>query len=183
MSATGVEVEVTVDPVTDVARPGLAGNALGMLAGRMASMALGFLFWLGAAHAADATEVGLTSAVVASMMLCTQLAQLGIGAAFIAAYPEEQRRPAELLDTAVSLSALGALLCGGLFLLVARIWFDELGTVAGCSSSWHASGSTSSAQWPAGRAGSCSSSPWQCWVRRTSSSTTSPWHSGAGTRC
>jgi O-antigen/teichoic acid export membrane protein len=104
-------------------------NSLGMISGRAASMALGFLFWLLAARLFAAGTVGLTAGVVAAMMLCTQLALLGIGSAFIAHFPRHQHRPAALLDTAVSMVILASMVAGVVFLLTASFAFDELRVV------------------------------------------------------
>jgi O-antigen/teichoic acid export membrane protein len=97
-----------------------------MISGRAASMALGFLFWLFAARLFPPDKVGLTAGVVSAMMLCTQLALLGIGSAFIAYFPRHQQRPAALLDTAVSIVVVSSLAAGVLFLLTASFSFHEL---------------------------------------------------------
>lgn len=110
-------------------RGSMVRNSLGMISGRAASMALGFLFWLLAARLFPPGKVGLTAGVVAAMMLCTQLALLGIGSAFIAHFPRHQHRPAPLLDTAVSIVIVASLVAGVVFLLTASFAFDELRVV------------------------------------------------------
>ncbi|SRR6266566_1372445 len=107
----------------------MTGNAVGMLTGRVAAMGLGFLFWLLAAHVATSRQVGFAAAVVSAMMLCTQFAQLGVGSAFISLSPAHRQRPAVLLDVALSMTAVGSVLVGGVFLVVARAWLPELGQV------------------------------------------------------
>jgi O-antigen/teichoic acid export membrane protein len=64
------------------------------------------------------------------MMLCTQLALLGLGNAVIARFPRHQQRPAVLLDTAFGLVAVTSVLGGGLFLLLASGIFSELDAVS-----------------------------------------------------
>jgi O-antigen/teichoic acid export membrane protein len=106
-------------------------NSVGMISGRAASMALGFLFWLLAARLFPADKVGLTAGVVSAMMLCTQLALLGIGSAFIAYFPRHQLKPAALVDTAVSIVVLSSLVAGAIFLVTASFSFHELRVVGG----------------------------------------------------
>jgi O-antigen/teichoic acid export membrane protein len=108
----------------------MTGNALGMLTGRVAAMGLGFLFWLLAAHVAPSREIGFAAAVVSAMMLCTQFAQLGVGSAFISLSPAHRQQPGVLLDVALTLTAIGSVLVGGVFLVVAGAWLPELGQVS-----------------------------------------------------
>jgi O-antigen/teichoic acid export membrane protein len=112
-------------------RGSMVRNSLGMISGRAASMALGFLFWLLAARLFPAEKDGLTAGVVSAMMLCTQLALLGIGSAFIAYFPRHQRTPAALVDTAVSIVVVSSLVAGALFLVTASFSFHELRVVGG----------------------------------------------------
>jgi O-antigen/teichoic acid export membrane protein len=112
-------------------RSSMIRNSVGMISGRAASMALGFLFWLLAARLFPPAKVGLTAGVVSAMMLCTQLALLGIGSAFIAYFPRHQRKPAALLDTAVSIVVVASLAAGAIFLLTASFSFHELRVVGG----------------------------------------------------
>lgn len=107
----------------------MTGNAAGMVTGRVAAMGLGFLFWLLAAHVAPAAEIGFAAAVVSAMMLCTQFAQLGVGSAFISLSGEHRQQPGVLLDVALTLTAVGSVVVGGAFLVVARTWLPELGQV------------------------------------------------------
>ena len=108
----------------------MTGDAIGLIVGRMASLGLGFLFWLIAAHVATPAQVGFTAAVVSAMMLCTQFAQLGTGQAFIKLYPRHLRNPAPLLDSVLSMAVIGAIAGGLAFLLLARTMFSQLDQVA-----------------------------------------------------
>ncbi len=105
-------------------------NSITLIAGKMATMAVGFLVWLIAARLFAPAEVGLASGAVSAMMLCVQLALFGAGAAVITLFPQYQHRPAELLDTAISLVAVAALVAAGLFLALASGLFRELSVVA-----------------------------------------------------
>jgi O-antigen/teichoic acid export membrane protein/glycosyltransferase involved in cell wall biosynthesis len=108
----------------------MTGNAIGLVIGRAAAMGLGFLFWLVAARVAEPAQVGFTAGVVSAMMLCTQFAQLGAGQAFITLYPRHLKKPAPLLDTVLSMAAIGAVVVGLVFLLLARTIFTRLDHVA-----------------------------------------------------
>ncbi len=117
-----------------ISRPGrrqsMLVSSLGMITGRAASMALGFLFWLLAARLAPPRSVGLAAGVIAAMMLCTQLGTLGVGSAFISLFPRYPHRTSPLLDTAITVVTLASLAAGGLFLLLASVAFAELDVVA-----------------------------------------------------
>lgn len=108
----------------------MAQNSVALILGKVATMGLGFLFWLVAARAFDAHEVGLAAAAVSAMMLCTQLALLGVGSAVIALFPEHRDHPARLLDAAFTFVLGTALVAGALFLGLAATAFHQLSTVA-----------------------------------------------------
>ncbi len=103
----------------------MTASSLGLIGGKVASMGLGFLFWLVAARMSSAEEVGLAAGAVSGMMLCVQLGLLGVGAAFIAMYPGHPDRPA-LLDTAISLALVVGLAAAAVFVGVAAVGLSEL---------------------------------------------------------
>jgi O-antigen/teichoic acid export membrane protein len=105
-------------------------NSITLIGSKVAAMGLGFLFWVLAARLFSQEQVGLAAGVVSAMMLCTQLALLGLGNAVIARFPRHQGRPAALLDTTFTLVALAAALGGCLFLLLASGLFSELDAVS-----------------------------------------------------
>lgn len=98
-------------------------------AGRIGSMAFGFFFWLGAARLVAPRAVGIAATVVAAMMLCTQFALAGLGAAFIERLPRHRQRPGELLNAAIASVSVVALVVACVFLGVAALVFDQLGPV------------------------------------------------------
>src|SRR6266545_1796491 len=101
-------------------------SSLGLISGKGVLMVLGFLFWLLAARRFPAREVGLTAGAISSIMFGVQVALLGVGSAFIARYPRRQRRPADLLDTAISIVTATSLLFAVAFLLLASGVFTQL---------------------------------------------------------
>ena len=120
----------TERPERPVVGRAMTSSAIGLVVGRGAALGLGFLFWLVAARVAQPAQVGFTAGVVSAMMLCTQFAQLGAGQAFIALYPRHLKNPAPLLDTVLSILAIGAIVIGTAFLLLARVLFTQLGQIA-----------------------------------------------------
>ena len=104
-------------------------SSLGLIAGRMASMGLGFLAWLVAARLFPVAEVGIASGSVAAMMLCVQLAMVGVGSAVIALLPSHSEEPGRLLDPAFTAVAGLAVAASLLFLVIARAIFHELDIV------------------------------------------------------
>lgn len=105
-------------------------NSLALIAGKMATMGLGFLVWLVAARLFAAGDVGLASAAVSAMMLCVQLGLFGAGAAVIVLLPALPRRRSDLLDSAITFVIVAALVAGGVFLLIAGSFLQELQILA-----------------------------------------------------
>lgn len=105
-------------------------SSMGMITGRAISMALGFVFWVLAARLFAPESVGLAAGAIAAMMLCTQLGALGLGSAFITLFPRYQDRASVLLDTAITVVALGSLVAGAFFLFLSSVAFAELDVVA-----------------------------------------------------
>jgi O-antigen/teichoic acid export membrane protein len=101
---------------------------MGLLASKGAAMACGFFFWLLAARATVPHDVGLAAGAIAAMMLCTQLAILGLGAAVITVTSEQRRPVGAVLDAAISLVTVLSLAVAGsaLFILARLPRFAEL---------------------------------------------------------
>ncbi len=97
----------------------LGRSSAGLLVGKGAQMALGYAFWLVAANVATASEVGLVSGALSGVMIVTQLALLGIGAAVILRIPSLQRREAMSLSAvALTMVAITSLLGGIVYVIV-----------------------------------------------------------------
>jgi O-antigen/teichoic acid export membrane protein len=107
----------------------MLGNSVAVMIAKAATMALGFAFWLIATQRFDVEHVGIAAAVVSAMMLCTQIALVGVGAAVVTELPRHLARPTRLLDSAFSVAVLGSLAIGGLFVLLASALLGELGIV------------------------------------------------------
>jgi O-antigen/teichoic acid export membrane protein len=107
----------------------LVPNSLALIAAKVATLGLGFLFWLVAARLMPAAEVGLAAGIVAAVLLCSQLGLMGAGAAVVSLFPAVRTAPGELLDSAVNLVVLVGGLAGLLFVAIAAGAFPELGVV------------------------------------------------------
>src|SRR5215216_4771585 len=97
---------------------GNLGNSLALILGRVSSSGLGFLTWLITARLYTTAEVGIASGIISAMMLCVQLALLGLNSAFVALYPKHRSQPSNLLNTTLNIVSLAALLAALLFLLL-----------------------------------------------------------------
>lgn len=104
-------------------------TSVGLAAGKVVSLGVGFLFWVLAAHAARVEDVGLAAGAVSLMMLATQLAIAGTGSAFILRH-REQRRVHELLDTAVTVVLLASAAAACTALTVVVLTMEALRPVA-----------------------------------------------------
>lgn len=105
-------------------------NGLTLIGSKTITMGLGFVFWIIAARSFDPRQVGIAAGAVSAMMLCTQVAQLGFGSAFITHFPSRRREPAPLLNTSFTLVAALGLLWGLLFVALAGFAFHQLNIVA-----------------------------------------------------
>jgi O-antigen/teichoic acid export membrane protein len=105
-------------------------NSLALILGRFSSSGLGFITWLITARLYATAEVGIASGVVSAMMLCVQLALLGLNSAFVALYPKQREQPSSLLNTTLNIVSLAALLAAVLFLVLSSVMFHELSIVS-----------------------------------------------------
>lgn len=99
-------------------RRSMLHSSFGLLVGKGLQVFSGFLFWVVAARAATARDVGLTAAAASAVMLCTQLAALGAGSAVILALGQG-RDTRSTLDTAFTVVVLAGLPMAVAYLLVA----------------------------------------------------------------
>lgn len=111
------------------ARRSMVSSSFGLLVGKGMQAVSGFVFWVVAARATSAREVGMTAAAVSAVMMCTQLALLGAGSAVIVAVGSG-RDAKSVLDTAFSVVTAASLLLGlGYVLIESRL--DPNATAAG----------------------------------------------------
>ncbi|TDK25589.1 polysaccharide biosynthesis protein [Arthrobacter crusticola] len=85
-------------PSTVVRRSALH-SSIGLIVAKAAATGTGFAFWIVAARATTDHEVGLTTAAVSAVMICTQLAVLGTGSAVIVSVGRGEP-PARVLNSA-----------------------------------------------------------------------------------
>lgn len=104
-------------------------NSVSVMGGKAGTMGLGFLFWLLAARQFPPEQVGLAAAAVSAMMLCTQLALIGVGSGVITHFPRHSADPAKLLNTAFSIVFATSLLTACVFLVFSSSVLAELSLV------------------------------------------------------
>jgi O-antigen/teichoic acid export membrane protein len=104
-------------------------NSLALIATKVATLGLGFLFWLVAARLFAPDAVGLAGGLVAAALLCVQLALLGVGSAVIAMFPAHRDGPGRLLDNALTTATVSGAVVGLGFAALAAVAFAELGVV------------------------------------------------------
>jgi O-antigen/teichoic acid export membrane protein len=96
-------------------------SSLGLVFAKAAQTGAGFAFWVVAAHAASEREVGLTTAAVSAVMICTQLAVLGTGSAVIVSVGRGEP-PARVLDAAFGIVGVaGTVLALGYLVLQSAV--------------------------------------------------------------
>ena len=89
------------DPSTVVRRSALH-SSLGLVLAKAAATGTGFAFWIVAARATTDYEVGLTTAAVSAVMICTQIAVLGTGSAVIVSVGRGEP-PERVLNSAIGI--------------------------------------------------------------------------------
>lgn len=115
------ERETAVTQSQTIVRHSPLRSSLGLVVAKAAQTGTGFAFWIVAAHATFDREVGLTTAAVSAVMICTQLAVMGTGSAVIVSVGRGEP-PARVLDAAVGIVGLaGTLLALGYLILQSTV--------------------------------------------------------------
>ncbi|HRC08598.1 MAG TPA: lipopolysaccharide biosynthesis protein [Miltoncostaeales bacterium] len=127
MSATR---RVEASPVGQGRSLSMVLNSVTVIGGKLATMGLGFIFWVIAARTFSQDEVGLASGAVSAMMLCTQIAILGVGSALITHYPQHASDPRRLFENAFSLTTTASFAVGGATLVIAGLFLNNLSVIA-----------------------------------------------------
>ena len=107
----------------------LVGNSLALIAAKLATLGLGFFFWLIAARLFARADVGLAAAVVSAMMLCTQLALLGVGSSVITHFREHESDPQRLVHSALAIVTVTTIAVAAGFLILAAVALSNFGVV------------------------------------------------------
>lgn len=121
---------MTADQVQAAPRRSIRTSSLGLVLGKSAQMASGFLFWLVAAQFATTRDFGLTATMVSAVMLCALVGSLGVGAALIRHLPHAGAGTPGLLASGTTLVVVAAAASAGLLLLATNLGMDELHEVA-----------------------------------------------------
>lgn len=99
-----------------------------LVLGKLLQMGAGFLFWVVAARTASVADMGTVAASVSAVILCTQLALLGIGAAMIVAIGRGSP-PGRVLDTGFTVVTLTSIPVALGYLAVSSLGDGEVSAV------------------------------------------------------
>lgn len=100
-------------------------NSIMLMINAVISAALGYPFWLLATRMFSPADVGLSSGAISAIRLCSLIALLGIGAAVTLLLPHEQGHPNNLLNVAITLSAVSAVIFAVVFLALSGAFFGQ----------------------------------------------------------
>jgi O-antigen/teichoic acid export membrane protein len=109
----------------------LVENSLALIAAKFATLGLGFVFWLLAARLFERTEMGVAAAVVSAVMLCTQLALLGVGSSVITLLRDHLKDPERLIHSALAVVVVVAAAGAVVFVAFVGLAVPGLDVVAG----------------------------------------------------
>jgi O-antigen/teichoic acid export membrane protein len=96
-----------------------------MLASALTSL-LNFVFWIIVARFYSPADVGLASAVIAALALLASTAHLGLGLAIIRFLPQADEDANSLINMALTIGTLAAVLITGIFIIGLRFWSPAL---------------------------------------------------------
>jgi len=105
-------------------------NSLSLILGRVSSSGLGFITTMLTARLYAPAEVGISSGIVSAMMLCVQIALLGVGSAVISVYPRHVNQSRKVINTGLNIIILASLLAALAFLGLSSVAFRELAIVS-----------------------------------------------------
>lgn len=100
-------------------------NALVLMANHALITGLGFFFWMVVARFYTEAEVGLGAAIISAISLLGLLGRLGFDVALIRFLPKAAR-PADLINSCLTLGTLAALAIAGVFLAGLHVWSPAL---------------------------------------------------------
>jgi O-antigen/teichoic acid export membrane protein len=97
----------------------LARNSVYLMATTAVNSALGYVYWIAAAHAFSPHDVGLANALIAAMMLASLLSNVGVPIALVEILPRhrDDRAWSQTLFAAMALALAGGVLAGLLVVL------------------------------------------------------------------
>jgi O-antigen/teichoic acid export membrane protein len=100
-------------------------NTVMLMINAIISATLGYPFWLLATRLFDPATVGLGSAAISSIRLCSQIALLGIGAAVTLLLPRQRQHPSDLLNVAITSAAVSGVFFAFGFLILSAVFFGQ----------------------------------------------------------
>jgi O-antigen/teichoic acid export membrane protein len=103
----------------------LYSNAFYLMLSTIISAILGFLFWIIVAKFYTEAEVGLASAIIASICLLSSLGYVGLNFSLIRFLPHAEK-PQDLINTCFTLSGLISVVLAGIFIAGLQWWSPAL---------------------------------------------------------
>jgi len=97
----------------------LARNTVYLMATTAVNSALGYVYWIAAAHAFSPHDVGLANALIAAMMLASLVSNVGVPIALVEILPRQRddRAWSQTLFAALALAVAGGIVAGVLVVL------------------------------------------------------------------
>jgi O-antigen/teichoic acid export membrane protein len=100
-------------------------NAIYLISANLINSLLGFVFWIVAARYYTEEQVGLGSAAISSVMLLSNIANLGLGFGIIRFLPKSSN-PSRTINAMLTLSALASIITTIVFISGMGIWSPSL---------------------------------------------------------
>ena len=109
-------------------RDSLVGNSALLLINTTLLAGFGFVFWSISAHVYTAAQIGVATALIAALNLVVSFALLGLEISLIRFLPKTERR-ADLINASLTWTAILALVCGAIFIVVQPVVAPRLGVI------------------------------------------------------
>jgi len=103
-------------------------NSLFLMGNHALITGFGFFFWMVVARFYTEAEVGLGAAIISAISLLALLGKLGFDVALIRFLPTAAR-PADLINSCLTLGTLAALVVAGIFVAGLHVWSPALGFI------------------------------------------------------
>lgn len=121
-----IRVAISKELLLQHLRDPLYKNAYYLTANTAIAALLGFVFWIIVARFYSPTEVGLASALIATIGLLVTLSRLGMGIGLIRFLPTAGKRSTQMINTCLTIGTLASIVMGAIFVAGLQIWSPAL---------------------------------------------------------
>jgi len=104
----------------------LLKNSFYLMGANLLNLILGFFFWIIAARHYSPSEVGITSALLSSMLLISMISALGFQTAFLFYLPREKKNVNKIINSCMSSSIAMSLIFSLIYVFGLDIWAPPL---------------------------------------------------------